>query len=131
MKSWQAEIVRVTDNHILTNADQESFPYQTRYGTELDPGHYLVLKMAGMQRQYKNGVVFFGPFASDAQAEMVLQSSRYLGLLTGKSPRSASVTDIQPEQNKINLPILLRRREPANLTIDHGASPQHHRARAG
>jgi hypothetical protein len=112
MKSWQAEIVRVMDNHQLLNTEQELFPYQTHYGTQLDPGHYLVLKMAGIENQYTNGVVFFGPFVSERQAEVVLHSSRYLGLLTGKDKGRTSLPHIVPESKNANLPILLRRREP-------------------
>ena len=72
MKSWQAEIVRVMDNHTLTNSALESYPYKTRHGTKLDSGYYLALRRASMQRQYTNGVVFFGPFISEGQAELVL-----------------------------------------------------------
>jgi hypothetical protein len=118
MKSWNAEIVRVMNNHLLTTAEQESFTYQTHYGTELDPGHYLVLKIDAIERQYTNGVVFFGPFVSQTQAKMVLQSSRYLGLLTGKRQDEASLRDPLPERKDANLPILLRRREPPYLVTE-------------
>ncbi len=118
MKSWNAEIVRVMNNHLLTTTEQESFPYQTHYGTELDPGHYLVLKMDGIERQYTSGVVFFGPFASQTQAEVVLQGSRYLGLLTGTRQDKPALPSSLPERKEANLPILLRRRESPYLVTD-------------
>jgi hypothetical protein len=125
MKSWQAEIVRVMDKHLLLNTKQEFFPYHTHYGTELDPGHYLVLKMADIKRQYTNGVVFFGPFLSESQAEVVLQSSRYLGLLTGKNP-DRTLPHTLPARKDADLPILLRRREPPYQASAGMASCKNH-----
>jgi hypothetical protein len=126
MKSWQAEIVRVMDNHLLLNTEHELFPYQTHYGTELDLGHYLVLKMGGIKRQYTNGVVFFGPFVSEAQAKVVLQSSRYLGLLTGNNPDRTFPPQALPARKDANLPILLRPREPHHRVTDGIASYKNH-----
>jgi hypothetical protein len=130
MKSWHAEIVRVTANHLLSNAAQEAFPYQTRYGTELDPGHYLVLKMDGDEHQYTNGVVFFGPFVSHTQAEVVLQSSRYLGLLTGNKHEKITPPQNLPHGEVTNLPILLRRRPAPYPMADRVVSYKDQRALA-
>jgi hypothetical protein len=132
MKSWQAEIVRILDNHTLTTTEQESYPYQTHYNTQLDPGHYLVLKMSGTVRQYKSGVVFLGPFVSETQAELVLQSSRYLGLLTGKSAEKTTPRNTVPvRSDDSNLPILLRRQEPHYLASRQLTASKNQRTRAG
>jgi hypothetical protein len=116
MKSWHAEIVRILRNHRLSNAELEFFSYNTHHGTELDQGYYLVLKKADMAHQYTHGVVFFGPFASETQAQVVLQSSRYLGLLTGnsqdKTPNTTTTASVQGDKEKV--PILLRRRVSAD-----------------
>jgi hypothetical protein len=129
MKSWQAEIVRVSDNHILSNSEHEHYSYQTRYGTELDPGHYLVLRLASEERQYKQGVVFLGPFASNAHAKLVLQSSRYLGLLTSNNREKELPAFVLSERNDSGLPVLLRQRKLSNTASERvSKSPS---ARAG
>jgi hypothetical protein len=90
MKAWQTEVVQVVDQGFLTNAEQEFFPYQTCYGTPLDPGCYLLVRRTGVQRQYKKGVAFFGPFASETQAELLVHNSPYLGLLAGADAQRVS-----------------------------------------
>jgi hypothetical protein len=125
MRTWQAEIVCVVDKHYLTNTDQEAFPYQTHYGTPLDPGHYLALRMAGMSRQYKHGIVFFGPFVSETQAEILLQSSRYLDLLSGKRPEKIPAPRALPREvdGDMNLPVLLRWRDPNHYLASEKSAP--------
>jgi hypothetical protein len=125
MRSWQAEIVCVVDKHFLTNTDHESFPYQNHYGTPLDPGHYLALRMAGMSRQYKHGIVFFGPFVSETQAEILLQSSRYLDLLTAQRAEKmpASRAPLRKVDGDMNLPVLLRWRDPNHYLVLEKRAP--------
>ncbi|MGB8855802.1 MAG: hypothetical protein WCC58_03910 [Burkholderiales bacterium] len=120
MKSWQSEIVHVLDQHVLTDSTGQTFPYHTRNGTELDCGHYLVLKMAETERQYLKGVVFFGPFISEMQAEMVLHSSRFFGLLTGKIEASRLTPPLHYYQNDSRLPLLLRRRDLPHPPTNRG-----------
>ncbi len=116
MKRWQAELVQVIDERILIGTNKQAFPYRTRYGAPLDAGYYLLLRHAGQPHQYRRGVVFFGPFTSENQADTLLHSSRYLGLLTGEralTPAHATTpTFVASARHNIStLPVLLRRPE--------------------
>jgi hypothetical protein len=110
MEFWQAEIVIVADKDMLMHTNQEAYTYRTRYGTALDPGHYLLLTEISLRPKRQQCVVYFGPFASECLAKILLKSSGYFGLLT--APREEKIqapTDrFRPAGPDRNLPVLLR-----------------------
>lgn len=70
------EIVRVLDGSTLISAESKRCRYQTRRGTPLDPGYFVVvwpvlLRAPGYDRDAK----YFGPFRTRAEASTVLQRS--------------------------------------------------------
>jgi hypothetical protein len=117
MEFWQAELVSVADKDMLMHTDQEAYTYRPPYGTALDPGHYLLLTEIRPRPQHQLCVVYFGPFASECLAKILLKSSGYLGLLT--APREEKIQAptgrFQPADPDMNLPVLLRWRADSQL----------------
>lgn len=119
MESWQAEIVSVADKDMLMHTAQEAYSYRTPYGTALDPGHYLLLTEISRSPQHQQCVVYFGPFASECLAKILIQSSGFLGLLSAPREQKISVTTgrFQPADPDRNLPVLLRWRADSQPSL--------------